>query len=201
MLNEMKSRYAGKRILLIITLISIGYGQINSTKHGAGLNVGDRGAGIFYHRHIKSYENIKLGATIRWFDIRPSKEIPYYDIFTRQAKITNILSLVVFPLFGTINYYPFEGKIANNFSPYISAKLGPVLVLDADENIESFSKRWFNTNSNLTYGGNIAVGVEFRQPGKVHYSIEFSYDLIPLSNTIDNYNNLNGTVLSFSIHR
>lgn len=201
MLNEMKSRYAGKRILLIITLISIGYGQINSTKHGVGLNVGDRGAGIFYHRHIKSYENIKLGVTIRWLDIRPAEEIPIWNRFTQRYENINTVSLAIFPLFGTINYYPFEGKIANNFSPYISAKLGPVLVLDADENIESFSKRWFNTNSNLTYGGNIAVGVEFRQPGKVHYSIEFSYDLIPLSNTIDNYNNLNGTVLSFSIHR
>lgn len=201
MLNEMKSRYAGKRILLIITLISIGYGQINSTKHGVGLNVGDRGAGIFYHRHIKSYENIKLGATIRWFDIRPAEEIPTYNYYTGRYENINTVSLAMFPLFGTINYYPFEGKIANNFSPYISAKLGTILVLEADETIKSFSKRWFNTNSNLTYGGNIAVGVEFRQPGKVHYSIEFSYDLIPLSNTIDNYNNLNGTVLSFSIHR
>jgi UDP-N-acetylmuramoylalanine-D-glutamate ligase len=50
-------------------------------------------------------------------------------------------------------------------------------------------------------GGNIGVGIEFRQPGKYYYSIEFSYDLIKLSKTIDYYDNLNGTVLSFSIHR
>ncbi len=74
-------------------------------------------------------------------------------------------------------------------------------MLDADESINSFSERWFNSKSKFTYGGNIAVGVEFRQPGKIHYSIEFSYDLIPLSTTIDDYTNLNGTVLSFSIHR
>ena len=190
-----------KRLVFIIIVISLGYGQINSTKHGVGLNVGDRGGGIFYHRHIKSYENIKLGTTIRWLDIRPPEEIPSYNYYTGQYENTNTVSLVIFPLFGTLNYYPFEGKIANNFSPYISIKLGPVLVLDADANIKSFTNRWFNAESKFTYGGNIGVGVEFRQPGKVHYSVEFSYDIIPLNSTIGNYNNLNGTVLSFSIHR
>ena len=190
-----------KRILLLIILISLGYGQMSSTKHGIGVNIGDRGAGMFYHRHIKSYENIKLGTIIRWLDIRPAEEIPTYNYYTGQYQNTNTVSLAIFPLFGTINYYPFEGKIANNFSPYISAKLGPVLVIDADEAIKSFSKRWYNASSKFTFGGNIAVGIEFRQPGKIHYSVEFSYDLIPLSDSIGNYNNLNGTVLSFSIHR
>lgn len=190
-----------KRILLIITFFSLGYGQISSTKHGVGLNIGDRGAGIFYYRHIKSYENVKIGTTVRWLDIRPPEEIPSYNYYTGRYENTNTVSLAIFPLFGTINYYPFEGKIANNFSPYVSAKLGPVLVLDADPSVKSFSERWFNANSKLTYGGNIAVGVEFRQPGKIHYSVEFSYDLIPLSSAISNYSNLNGTVLSFSIHR
>ncbi len=109
--------------------------------------------------------------------------------------------MAIFPLFGTINFYPFEGKIANNFSPYISAKFGPVLVLDADATVNSFSDRWLNAESKFTYGGNFGVGIEFRQPGRFHYSIEFSYDLLPLSTTIDDYTNLNGTVLSFSIHR
>lgn len=190
-----------KRLAFIIVVISLGYGQISSAKHGAGLNVGDRGAGIFYHRHIKSYENIKIGTTIRWFDIRPPEEIPSYNYYTGQYENKNTISLAIFPLFGTINFYPFEGKIANNFSPYISAKLGPVLVIDADANIKSFSERWFNADSKFTYGGNIGIGVEFRQPGKFHYSVEFSYDLIPLSSVIGNYSNLNGTVLSFSIHR
>ena len=190
-----------KRLVFIIIIISLGYGQISSTKHGIGLNIGDRGAGIFYHRSFKSYENIKLGTTIRWLDIRPPEEIPSYNYYTGQYENKNTVSLAIFPLFGTINYYPFEGKIANNFSPYISIKIGPVLVIDADETNKSFSNRWLNANSKFTYGGNIAVGIEFRQPGKVHYSFEFSYDIIPLNSSIGNYSNLNGTVLSFSIHR
>ena len=190
-----------KKLIFIIVLIALGFGQMSSTKHGVGLNVGDRGAGIFYHRHIKSYDNIKLGATIRWLDVRPPEEIPSYNYYTGQYENKNTISLAIFPLFGVLNYYPFEGKIANNFSPYISTKLGPVLVLNADANVKSFFERWFNANSKFTYGGNIAVGVEFRQPGKVHYSVEFSYDLIPLSSPISNYNDLNGTVLSFAIHR
>ena len=190
-----------KRLIFIIIVISIGYGQISSAKHGVGLNIGDRGAGIFYHRHIKSYENIKLGATIRWLDIRPPEEIPTWNYYTQRYENKNTVSLAIFPLFGTINFYPFEGKIANNFSPYIFAKFGPVLVIDADADVKSFTERWFNTDSKFTYGGNIGIGVEFRQPGKFHYSVEFSYDLIPLSSPIGNYSNLNGTVLSFSIHR
>jgi len=190
-----------KKLIFAIIIISIGLGQRLSTKNGVGLNVGDRGAGLFYHRHIKSTDNIKIGATIRWFDVRPPEEIPSYNYYTGQYENTNTVSLAVFPLFGTFNYYPFEGKIANNFSPFISSKLGPVIVLDADESIKSFSKRWFNAKSKFTYGGNIAIGIEFRQPGKVHYAIEFSYDFIPLTSSIDGYTNLNGTVLSFSIHR
>jgi len=190
-----------KRLAFIIIVITLGYGQISSAKQGVGLNIGDRGAGIFYHRNIKSYNVFKLGATIRWLDIRPPEEIPAYNYYTGRYENKNKISLAIFPLFGTINFYPFEGKIANNFSPYISAKFGPVLILDADANIKSFSERWFNADSKFTYGGNIGIGVEFRQPGKFHYSIEFTYDLIPLSSTIDDYSNLNGTVLSFSIHR
>ena len=190
-----------KRLAFIIIVITIGYGQISSAKNGVGLNVGDRGAGIFYHRNIKSYNVFKLGATIRWLDIRPPEEIPTYNYYTGRYENKNTVSLAIFPLFGTINFYPFEGKIANNFSPYISAKFGLVLVLDADATVNSFSDRWFNADSKFTYGGNIGIGVEFRQPGKYHYSVDFSYDLIPLNNSIDNYSNLNGTVLSFSIHR
>ena len=190
-----------KRLAFIIIVVTLGYGQINGAKHGGGLNVGDRGAGLFYHQNIKSFNSTKIGATVRWFDIRPPDEIPSYNYYTGQYENKNKISLVIFPIFGTVNIYPFEGKIANNFSPFISAKLGPILVLDADASINSFSERWFNADSKFTYGGNVGIGVEFRQPGKLHYSVEFSYDLIPLSDTIDNYTNLNGTVLSFSIHR
>ena len=190
-----------KKIILFLLVFTIGLSQSNRAKNGVGLNVGDRGAGIFYHRNIKNFNNFKIGTTLRWLDIRPAEEIPYWDYYTGRYVNNNTISLVIFPLFGTLSYFPFEGKIANNFSPYLSAKIGPVLVLDADESINSFFKRWTKANSSITYGGNIAIGVEFRQPGRLHYSIEFSYDLIPFSKSIDNYNNLNGTVLSFSIHR
>ena len=190
-----------KKLALLVIIISLGYSQVNSTKWGVGLNVGDRGAGIFYQQNIKSFEYSKLGEIIRWMDIRPSEEIPSYNYYTGRYENTNTVSLAIFPLYGTFNFYPFEGKIENNFSPYISAKLGPVLVLDADETVKSFSKRWFNANSSLAYGGNISLGIEFRQPGKIHYAIEFGYELIQLKSSIKNYDNLNGTVLSFSIHR
>lgn len=190
-----------KKLVFIIIVISLGYGQISSAKQGVGLNVGDRGAGIFYHRNIKSFNVFKLGTTIRWLDIRPPEEIPTYNYYTGRYENQNTVSLAIFPLFGTINFYPFEGKIANSFSPYITAKLGPVLVLDADPTVNSFTDRWFNADSKFTYGGNIGIGAEFRQPGKFHYSVEFTYDLIPLNNSIANYSNLNGTVLSFSVHR
>lgn len=187
--------------LIIILFISIGFSQINSTKFGVGLNIGNVGSGIFYHQHIKGFEKVKLGARLSWTDVRPAREIPVYNYYTGQYENENTVSLIMFPLFGTFNYYPFEGKIANNFSPYLSIKGGPVLVLDGDESIESFAKRWSKASGSLAYGGNIGVGIEFRQSGSVHYLVELTYDMIPLKNTIDGYGNLNGTVLSLSIHR
>ncbi len=190
-----------KKLTFIIIVISIGFSQIKSPKHGMGLNVGDIGAGLFYHRNIKSFNYTNIGVTLRWFDVRPAEEIPSYNYYTGRYDNKNTLSLAIFPLFGTINYYPFEGKIANNFSPFVSGKLGPVLVLNADDEIESFTKRWGKAKSDITYGVNIGIGAEFRQPGRLNYSVELSYDLIPLSNAIGEYSNLHGTVLSFSIHR
>lgn len=189
------------RKLIVLLFISFGFSQLNSPKNGVGLNVGDAGAGIFYHRHLKSFENIKLGAIVRWTDIRPAREIPFYDYYTGTYQNTNTVSLAMFPLFGTFNFYPFEGKIANNFSPYLALKAGPIVILDADEEIDSFTNRWTKAKGSITYGSNIGVGIEFRQPGKINYSIEFTYDFVPLSSTTDGYNNLNGTVLTFSIHR
>ena len=190
-----------KKIILIITLISTVYPQLGGAKNGAGLTIGDRGVGLSYHHNFKNFDYIKLGTVLRWFDIRPPEEIPSYNYYTGRYENRNTISLAAFPIFGNISYYPFEGKIANNFSPFISVKLGPVLVLDADEEVKAFFKRWSKANSRFTYGGNIAIGVEFRQPGKYYYSIELSYDLIPLNNTIDTYTNLDGTVLSLSLHR
>jgi hypothetical protein len=187
--------------LIFILFISFGFCQLSSTERGVGLNIGDTGAGIFYHHHIKNFESFKLGSVIRWTDIRPSGEIPYYNYYTGTYETTNTVSLAMFPVFGTLNYYPFEGKIANNFSPYLALKVGPVIILDADEGINSFLDRWTNAKGSITYGSNIGVGIEFRQPGKIHYSIEFTYDFVPLNKSIDGYDNLNGTVLTLSIHR
>jgi len=190
-----------KSVLLVILLATIGYGQISKTSHGGGLNIGEQGAGIFYHGSIKHYKNFNIGADLRWYDVRPTADSPLYDPYTGRFLTRNSVSLVLFPLFGTLNYYPFEGKIANNFSPFICTKIGPVLVLDGDEETEKFLERWSSPKSSFSYGGNVGIGVEFRNPGRINYNIELSYDYLPLGKTIDTYDSVNGIILSFSIHR
>lgn len=191
-----------KKILLyLIAFLTIITAQTFSTHSAVGITIGDRGTGLTIQKPIKYSNNFKFGAELRWFDAKLAEEIPFYNPYSGRYEKRDKISLILFPLFGSISYFPFEGKIANNFSPFISLKAGPVLTLDGDEFIESFSERWRNATPHWNIGGNIGIGVEFRQPGKIYYLISLSYDLLPMDGTIDSRSNYNGTVLSFSISR
>ena len=161
-----------KKILLYsIAFLTIASSQTFSTRGALGITIGDRGTGLTYQKPIKYTNNLKLGIELRWFDAKLAEEIPFYNPYTGRYEKRDKISLALFPLFGSMSYFPFEGKIANNFSPFISVKGGPVLTLDGDEFIESFTERWRNATAHWNIGGNVGIGVEFRQPGKIYYII------------------------------
>jgi hypothetical protein len=192
-----------KKILLISLIIITlsGYSYAIDNKFSIGLNIGTQGSGVNFNYNNKLANNFAYGATIRFFDIRATDELLVYDYYTGTYRAKNQVSLIMFPVFGTGSYYPFEGKIANNFSPFLRLSGGPIIVLDGDENIDSFAKRWKQAKSHIAYGGNIEFGVEFRMPGRVSFVAGIGFDYFPMPEEIDFHDDYSGMIIQFSIIR
>ena len=188
-------------LISIIIIIASGYTYGIDNKYSIGLDIGTQGSGVNFNYNNKLTDNIGYGATIRFFDIRATDELLVYDYYTGTYRSKNQVSLIMFPVFGYGSYYPFEGKIANNFSPFVRLSGGPIIVLDGDENIDSFSKRWKQAKSYAAIGGNIEFGVEFRMPGKVSFVAGMGFDYFPMPEKLDGKDDYSGVILQFSIIR
>ena len=159
------------RILLSLTFCSILSAGFNQIYNGFGLDIGTRGSGIFVTRQaIHDSENYSLNAEFRFYDIKASDETIVYNYYSGQYQTVGGKSLFMLPLFFGTNYYLFNGKIENNFSPFLTLRIGGVLVVDGDEE-GSFKQRWSDPETQLTPGGFIGAGIDFKMVGQTSVSL------------------------------
>ena len=92
-------------------MLSVGHAQM---KKGIGPMLGTRGVGIIFSGQWQIKSNIITGFETRFYDIKNDSELPGYNRFTGQALNVGDKALFMVPLFGTVRWLPFEGKIANN---------------------------------------------------------------------------------------
>ena len=104
------------------------------------------------------------------------------------------------PVFGTVKWLPFEGKIANNFSPFVALKLGPVLAVDGKEEFQKWSKRWGKASTITTYGGQIVFGILFLQRGGSSISPSIGYEFLPMGSEVDGRNNYSGAAINITFN-
>ena len=102
----------------------------------------------------------------------------------------------MFPIYAKVRYLPFEGKIANNFSPFVELKLGPNIAIDGDEDSRKFKNRWKNAPSYTSYGGQIVFGVAFLQMSGAIISPSIGYEFLPMGRSIDGRSNYDGTTMN-----
>jgi hypothetical protein len=187
-----------KKIIIFITIgmmISIGQAQM---KKGIGPMLGTRGVGIIFSGQWQIKSNIITGFETRFYDIKNDSELPGYNQFTGQTLNVGDKALFMVPLFGTVRWLPFEGKIANNFSPFAEMKLGPILAVDGDEDTRKFSNRWGKAGTIMTYGIQVAFGVDFLQMGGSAISPSIGYEYLPMGKEVDGRTNYNGTVVNIT---
>ena len=91
-----------------------------------------------------------------------------------------------------------EGKIANNFSPFVQAKLGPILAIDGNEEHRSFKNRWRKAPTIVTYGGQLVMGASFRQMSGSAISASIGYEFLPMGQTVDDKNNYDGMAINIT---
>ena len=91
-------------------------GQFNQNYYGFGLDIGSSGSGVFITgQSIYDTEKFSLNGEIRFYDIKANNETIVYNPYYGQFESVGGTSLIMIPVFVGFNYYPFVGKIENNF--------------------------------------------------------------------------------------
>ena len=180
-------------LILISSLSSQSLSSLNYT--GFGLDVGERGSGIFFNRTWSISEELCFISEIRIFDAKHPDEIIIQDYYTGRGYKFNDINLIILPLFVGAKYYPFVGKIANNFAPFVSAKTGPILTLDGAES-GTFKEKWTtNLDYYFTLGGYFGVGVDLLTSNSTILSVRVGYDILPMDGKIDGSDQYNGALV------
>ena len=94
---------------------------------GFGLQVGEQGTGIFFHRVWDSNNALQWLFQGCFFDVKGEDYMMVYDPYTNQYRSVGDKYILIMPMFSGVKYFPFADQIANNFAPYVTAQLGPVL--------------------------------------------------------------------------
>ena len=176
-------------------------GQFDRAFNGFGLDIGSSGSGIFITRQLThSSEIYSLNGELRFYDIKADDETIVYDYYTGQYQAVGGKSLFMLPLLIGANYYPFTGKIENNFSPFITARAGAVLTVDGKE-FGTFSERWKNPDTQISPGGFIGIGIDLKMVGQSSVSTMVGLELLPLNEQADGQNNYSGFLIHLSFNR
>ena len=176
-------------------------GQFDQAFNGFGLDIGSSGSGMFITRQLTHTSEIySLNGELRFYDIKADDETIVYDYYTGQYQSVGGKSLFMMPLLIGANYYPFTGKIENNFSPFITARAGAVLTVDGKE-FGTFSERWKNPDTQISPGGFIGIGIDLKMVGQSSVSTMVGLELLPLNEQAAGQNNYSGFLIHLSFNR
>tara|TARA_B100000809_G_scaffold256838_1_gene297409 strand:- start:2509 stop:3090 length:582 start_codon:yes stop_codon:yes gene_type:complete len=188
-----------KLIILLFPVLVLG--NFDYVSNGFGLDIGSSGSGIFIMRNYgHSSERYSLNGELRYYDIKGDDETIVEDYYTGQYKTLGGKSLFMLPAFIGANYYPFVGKIENNFSPFITVKGGMLTTVDGRE-FGSFSERWKNSEIQFSPGGFLGVGIDFKMVGQSTVMVMVGFELLPLKKIADGKNNYSGFLIHLSFNR
>ena len=177
------------------------FGQFDQVTNGFGLDIGSSGSGMFITRnYIHASEKLALNGEVRFYDIKADDETIVYDYYTGQYKSVGGKSLVMLPVFIGGNYYPFVGKIENNFSPFIAIKGGVVTTVNGEE-FGTFSERWKNPDIQYTPGGFLGVGIDFKIVGQSFVMVMVGLEYLPLKKETDGKKDYSGFLIHLSFNR
>ena len=185
-------------LILISSLSSHSISSLNY--NGFGLDVGERGSGLFFNRTWSNSEKLCFISEIRIFDVKHPDEIIIQDYYTGRGYKFNDINLLLLPLFSGAKYYPFVGKIANNFAPFVSVKAGPILSFDGAES-GTFKEKWItNLDYYFTLGGYFGVGADVVTSNRTILSIRVGYDILPMKGQVDGSDQYNGALVRFGFN-
>ena len=186
--------------LLLISLNSII--ASSNKRYGAGLDIGSKGSGIFFNYLSGNVEkNFDFVGEIRYFDIKGDTESIVYDYWTNQYVTISGQNLLFIPMFVGFNYHPFVGKIANNFSPFITFRGGLNFSIDGKEGNGSYKETWGKADTQWSTAGFIGGGIEFRWYNQSSIALHIGSDIIKLKKKADQKTDYSGLLIHISFNR
>ncbi len=185
-----------KKLITILFLLNL-FSPIHSQfKRGLGFGTGTWGSGFHFSGEWQLDDDKYYGFEIRFIDIKNEEELPVYNPYTGNSFNVGDKALIMFPIYAKIRYLPFEGKIANNFSPFIELKLGPNFAIDGDGAARRYADRWTGAPSYTPYGGQIVMGAAFLQMSGAVLSLSIGYEFLPFGQSIDGRRSYDGTTIN-----
>ena len=176
-------------LIFFLLAVMVINGLFNQNYYGFGLDIGSSGSGVFITgQSIYDTEKFSLNGEIRFYDIKANNETIVYNPYYGQFESVGGTSLIMIPVFIGFNYYPFVGKIENNFSPFFTLRSGYVTSIDGKE-IGTFVERWKNADIKIAPGGFLGIGIDFKMYGQTSVSTMVGVEVLPLKSVIDNYDN------------
>ena len=190
-----------KYLVFFILSSNLVLGNFSNNRYGAGLDIGSKGSGFFFNYLIGNMEkNLDIVFEARYFDIKGETEMYVYDYWTNQYTTISGQNLILMPFMIGINYHPFAGQIANNFSPFISLRGGGLFTLNGAE-VGSFRQRWENVETQFTLGGFFGGGIDFKMYGQTTVSSMVGYEILPLKDEADGEKDYSGMLIHIAFNR
>ncbi|MDP6878985.1 MAG: hypothetical protein VYA83_04380 [Candidatus Neomarinimicrobiota bacterium] len=187
-----------KKIIYIFLLIQLSSATQAQYKKGFGFTTGAWGSGFHFMGDWELNETLFSGFELRFIDVKNDGEMPAINYYTGQTMNIGDDALIMFPAFAKMRYLPFEGKIANNFSPFIEFKIGLNYAIDGNGNARTFRGRWSNSIGYASYGGQFVVGVIFPQVNGTTIITSIGFETLPMNQRIDGRDNYDGMTLNIS---
>jgi len=191
-----------KYLVFFILSSNLVFGNFSNNRYGAGLDIGSKGSGFFFNYLIGNMEkNLDVVFEARYFDIKGETEMYVYDYWTNQYTTISGQNLILMPFMVGVNYHPFAGQIANNFSPFITIRGGTTLAIDGKEGSGSYKQKWIKAKTHWSPAGFVGVGIEFRWYSQTSVVLHIGSDILKLSEQADDRDDYSGLLIHIAFNR
>ena len=191
-----------KYLVYIILSFNLVFGNIANNRYGAGIDIGSKGSGFFFNYLIGNIEkNLDVVFEARYFDIKGETEMYVYDYWTNQYTTISGQNLILMPFMVGVNYHPFAGEIANNFSPFITIRGGTTFAIDGKVGSGSYKQKWSKAETHWSPAGFVGAGIEFRWYNKTSVVLHIGSDILKLSQQADNRDDYSGLLIHIAFNR
>ena len=191
-----------KYLVFIILPFNLVFGNISNNRYGAGIDIGSKGSGFFFNYLIGNIEkNLDVVFEARYFDIKGETEMYVYDYWTNQYTTISGQNLILMPFTVGVNYHPFAGEIANNFSPFITIRGGTTFAIDGKEGSGSYKQKWSKAETHWSPAGFVGAGIEFRWYNQTSVVLHIGSDILKLSQQADNRDDYSGLLIHIAFNR